>query len=321
MASVSVDLKDDRAVQSEGEYGICHYFLIGLSYLLSVVFFPVALCTNIKIVQEYERAVIFRLGRLLPGGAKGPGLFFILPCIDTYRQVDLRVISFQVPPQEILTKDSVTVDVDAVVYYRIRDATASIINVENCSISTQLLAQTTLRNILGTKTLAELLADREHIADLLEKCLLEATTHWGVSVERVEIKDVRIPKSLQRALAAEAEAQREAKAKVIAAQGEQEASKALREAAVMLSENPAAIQLRYLQTLSTISAEHNSTVIFPFPIDLMSTFMNMMQPKDSQQHSHHQQSHQSKNIESPPPTYPTTTYQPLLDHPHSSSRQ
>jgi erythrocyte band 7 integral membrane protein len=306
MASVSVDLKDDRTITNSEDYGVCHYFLIGISYLLSIVFFPVALCTNIKIVQEYERAVIFRLGRLLPGGAKGPGLFFILPCIDTYRQVDLRVISFQVPPQEILTKDSVTVEVDAVVYYRIRDATASIINVENCSTSTQLLAQTTLRNILGTKTLAELLADREHISDLLEKCLLEATTHWGVSVERVEIKDVRIPKSLQRALAAEAEAQREARAKVIAAQGEQEASKALREAASTLSENPAAIQLRYLQTLSTISAEHNSTVIFPFPIDLMSSFMNNMQPQRQQQ---------PKDSNSPPPNYPQP-YQPLLDHPH-----
>uniref|UniRef100_A0AC34GVM9 Band 7 domain-containing protein n=1 Tax=Panagrolaimus sp. ES5 TaxID=591445 RepID=A0AC34GVM9_9BILA len=299
MSSVSVDIKDDRAVTHADEYGICHYFLIGLSYLLSIIFFPVALCTNIKIVQEYERAVIFRLGRLLPGGARGPGLFFILPCIDTYRQVDLRVI---------LTMDSVTVEVDAVVYYRIRDATASITNVENVAVSTQLLAQTTLRNILGTKTLAQLLADREHISDLLEKCLLEATTSWGVCVERVEIKDVRIPKSLQRALAAEAEAQREAKAKVIAANGEFEASKALREAAVALSDNPAAIQLRYLQTLSTISAEHNSTVIFPFPIDLMSSFMSMMQ-----------RNHPEQKIESPPeyPHSSSSNYQaPLLNQPH-----
>jgi erythrocyte band 7 integral membrane protein len=312
-SSVSVDLKDDRAVKSEDEYGCCHYFLIGLSYLLSIIFFPVALCTNIKIVQEYERAVIFRLGRLLPGGARGPGLFFILPCIDTYRQVDLRVVSFQVPPQEILTKDSVTVEVDAVVYYRIRDATASITNVENVAISTQLLAQTTLRNILGTKTLAQLLADREHISDLLEKCLLEATTSWGVCVERVEIKDVRIPKSLQRALAAEAEAQREAKAKVIAAQGEFEASKSLREAAATLSDNPAAIQLRYLQTLNTISAEHNSTVIFPFPIDLMSSFMSMMQRQNNPNSS------DQPKIESPP-SYPHASSsnfhpQPLLNQP------
>ncbi|KAE9546304.1 hypothetical protein FO519_010484, partial [Halicephalobus sp. NKZ332] len=149
-----IKARDDRDANTGEDFGFCSYLLIGLSYFLTVLLFPIALLTNIKIVQEYERAVIFRLGRILPGGSKGPGLFFILPCIDTYRKVDLRVISFQVPPQEILTKDSVAVVVDAVVYYRIKNACMAVNNVENYESSTQLLAQTTLRNILGIKTLA-----------------------------------------------------------------------------------------------------------------------------------------------------------------------
>jgi len=225
-------------------------------------------------VQEYERAVIFRLGRLLPGGARGPGIFFIIPCIDTYRKVDLRVVSFDVPPQEILSKDSVTVAVDAVVYFRISNATVSVTNVEDAARSTKLLAQTTLRNILGTKTLAEMLSDREAISHQMQSTLDEATDPWGVKVERVEVKDVRLPVQLQRAMAAEAEAAREARAKVIAAEGEQKASRALKEAAEVIAESPAAIQLRYLQTLNTISAEKNSTIIFPLPIDLISSFLN-----------------------------------------------
>ncbi|KIH68818.1 SPFH/Band 7/PHB domain protein [Ancylostoma duodenale] len=183
------------------------------------------------VVQEYERAVIFRLGRLMPGGAKGPGIFFVLPCIDSYKKIDLRVVSFDVPPQEILSKDSVTVAVDAVVYFRISNATISVTNVEDASRSTKLLAQTTLRNILGTRTLAEMLSDREAISHQMQCTLDEATDPWGVKVERVEVKDVRLPLQLQRAMAAEAEATREAGAKVIAAEGEQKASQALREAA------------------------------------------------------------------------------------------
>ncbi|PIO67925.1 SPFH/Band 7/PHB domain protein [Teladorsagia circumcincta] len=187
--------------------------------------------TSMTVVQEYERAVIFRLGRLMPGGAKGPGIFFILPCIDSYKKIDLRVVSFDVPPQEILSKDSVTVAVDAVVYFRISNATISVTNVEDASRSTKLLAQTTLRNILGTRTLAEMLSDREAISHQMQSTLDEATDPWGVKVERVEVKDVRLPLQLQRAMAAEAEATREAGAKVIAAEGEQKASRALREAA------------------------------------------------------------------------------------------
>merc|ERR1712179_826319 len=224
------------------------------------------------VVQEYERAVIFRLGRLKKGKPSGPGLFFIIPCIDNFQRIDLRTVTFDVPPQEILTKDSVTVAVDAVVYYRISDPMVSVLNVENCQQSTQLLAQTTLRNILGMKTLAEVLTDRESMAHYMQSTLDIGTDPWGVKVERVEIKDVRLPHQLQRAMAAEAEAHREARAKVVAAEGEQKASRALKEAADVINQSPAALQLRYLQTLNQISAEKNSTIIFPIPIDMLKGF-------------------------------------------------
>ncbi|XP_071948118.1 band 7 protein AGAP004871-like isoform X2 [Antedon mediterranea] len=254
----------------EGGVGICGWILTALAWLMVICTLPFSLCVCIKVVQEYERAVIFRLGRLLPGGAKGPGIFFILPCIEDYTKVDLRTVSFDVPPQEILTRDSVTVSVDAVVYYRVQNATISIANVENANGSTRLLAQTTLRNVLGTKNLAEILSDRDNISTFMQSSLDEATDQWGIKVERVEIKDVRLPVQLQRAMAAEAEAAREARAKVIAAEGEQNASRALKEAADVIAESPAALQLRYLQTLSNISAEKNSTIIFPLPIELVS---------------------------------------------------
>ncbi|KAK3580190.1 hypothetical protein CHS0354_001323 [Potamilus streckersoni] len=257
-----------------GSVGCCGYILWFLSMLLIILTLPFSLCLCIKVVQEYERAVIFRLGRLVSGGAKGPGLFFIIPCIDSYTKVDLRTISFDVPPQEVLSKDSVTVAVDAVVYYRVHNATTSIINVEDANRSTRLLAATTLRNVLGTKNLSEILSERENISHLMQTSLDEATEPWGVKVERVEVKDVRLPVQLQRAMAAEAEAAREARAKVIAAEGEQKASRALKEAADVIAESPAALQLRYLQTLNTISAEKNSTIIFPLPIDLLQSFVS-----------------------------------------------
>ncbi|XGW34926.1 hypothetical protein V3C99_018743, partial [Haemonchus contortus] len=269
--------RSDANIQNE--FGVCGWILTILSYLLIFVTLPISACMCIKVVQEYERAVIFRLGRLMPGGAKGPGIFFIVPCIDTYRKVDLRVLSFEVPPQEILSKDSVTVAVDAVVYFRISNATISVTNVEDAARSTKLLAQTTLRNILGTKTLAEMLSDREAISHQMQTTLDEATEPWGVKVERVEVKDVRLPVQLQRAMAAEAEAAREARAKVIVAEGEQKASRALKEAAEVIAESPSALQLRYLQTLNSISAEKNSTIIFPFPIDLLSAFLQRPAPK------------------------------------------
>ncbi|GFS07955.1 erythrocyte band 7 integral membrane protein [Elysia marginata] len=270
---------DDRgyvfgANESSHESGCCAIILTALSYLLVILFFPISLCATIKVVQEYERAVIFRLGRLLPGGAKGPGIFFVMPCIEEYSKVDLRTVSFDVPPQEVLTRDSVTVSVDAVVYYRISSPTISVANVENAANSTQLLAQTSLRNVLGTQNLSEILSNREHISEQMQNVLDDATDKWGIKVERVEIKDVRLPTQLQRAMAAEAEAARDARAKVIAAEGEQKASMALKEAADIITQSPAAIQLRYLQTLNSISAEKNSTIIFPLPIDMLASFMS-----------------------------------------------
>ncbi|CAF3904133.1 unnamed protein product [Rotaria sordida] len=201
-----------------------------------------------------------RLGRILPGGAKGPGLFFILPCVDMIIKVDLRTVTFDVPPQEILTRDSVTVSVDGVVYFRIFNPVISVTNVENSRVSTQLLAATT-----GTKTLQEILSDRENISHSMQTHLDEGTDPWGVKVERVEIKDVRLPVSMQRSMAAEAEAAREARAKIISAEGEQKASRSLKEAADIINQSPIALQLRYLQTLTSISAEKNSTIVFPIP--------------------------------------------------------
>jgi len=250
----------------------CKYLLYFLSGFLILITFPFSMFICIKVVTEYERAVIFRLGRLLPGGAKGPGLFFIMPCMDEYRKIDLRTVTYNVPPQEVLSRDSVTVAVDAVVYYRIKNPTISVTNVEDVKLSTNLLAQTTLRTVLGTKTLSEILSDRENISHAMQVSLDDATEPWGVQVERVEIKDVRLPQQMQRAMAAEAEATREAKAKVIAAEGEQKASMALKEAADVINQSPAALQLRYLQTLNTIAAEKNSTIIFPLPMDLLSAF-------------------------------------------------
>ncbi|KAH9500784.1 Mechanosensory protein 2 [Bulinus truncatus] len=232
---------DDRdyvfgANNSPQDNGCCAIILTVLAYILVILFFPFSLCATIKVVQEYERAVIFRLGRLLPGGAKGPGIFFVMPCIEEYTKVDLRTVSFDVPPQEVLTRDSVTVSVDAVVYYRISSPTVSVANVENAANSTQLLAQTTLRNVLGTQNLAEILSNREHISEQMQNVLDDATDKWGIKVERVEIKDVRLPTQLQRAMAAEAEAARDARAKVIAAEGEQKASVALKEAADIIED-------------------------------------------------------------------------------------
>lgn len=247
--------------------GVFEVLIYGISIFLIIITFPISWMMIFKIITEYERAVIFRLGRVK--GAKGPGLFFVIPCTDEIKVVDLRVISFDIPPQEILTKDSVTVAVDAVVYYKIFDPVMSVNNVANAAYSTRLLAQTTLRNNLGQYSLSGLLAEREVITQNMEQFLDNATDPWGIKVERVEIKDVRLPKNLQRAMAAEAEAAREAKGKVIAAQGEMDASKSLRDAAEIISSSPGALQLRYLQTLSQISAEKNSTIIFPLPMDLL----------------------------------------------------
>ena len=199
---------------AEDRRSLCEKSLIICSWILVVLLFPFSLILTLKIVQEYERAVIFRLGRLNTASAHGPGMCFLLPCVDTIHLVDIRTVSFDVPPQEVLTRDSVTVAVDAVVYYRVFNPTVSIANVENAQESTHLLAQTSLRNVLGTRLLSELLSDRGSVSNMMRECLDEATGNWGIKVERVEIKDVRLPKMLQRIMAAEAEAAREARAKV-----------------------------------------------------------------------------------------------------------
>ncbi|KTG46888.1 hypothetical protein cypCar_00004109 [Cyprinus carpio] len=239
-----ISLEETALENTDSDIGLCGWILVLFSILLTLLTLPLSIWMCIKIVKEYERAIIFRLGRILRGGAKGPGLFFILPCTDSFINVDMRTITFDIPPQEVLTKDSVTVSVDGVVYYRVQNATLAVANITNADAATRLLAQTTLRNVLGTKNLAEILSDREEIAHSMQSTLDDATDDWGIKVERVEIKDVKLPLQLQRAMAAEAEATREARAK-----------------------------LRYLQTLNTIAAEKNSTIIFPLPIDMMQSFM------------------------------------------------
>ncbi|NXH19123.1 STOM protein, partial [Bucco capensis] len=261
------------ADDSNTDLGLCGWILVITSLFFTIITFPVSIWMCVKIVKEYERAVIFRLGRIIKGGARGPGLFFILPCTDSFIKVDMRTISFDIPPQEILTKDSVTVNVDGVVYYRVQNAILAVANITNADSATRLLAQTTLRNVLGTKNLSQLLSDREEIAHSMQATLDDATDGWGIKVERVEIKDVKLPIQLQRAMAAEAEAAREARAKVIAAEGEMNASRALKEASMVITESPTALQLRYLQTLTTIAAEKNSTIIFPLPINMLQGFV------------------------------------------------
>ena len=249
-------------------------FLAFFSVLFIILTFPISIFLCMQIISEYQRAIVLRLGRVRKGGAVGPGLLWILPCLDSVQVVDLRTVSFDVPPQEILSKDSVTVAVDAVVYYKISDPLASVCNVLNASQSTRLLASTTLRTILGTKTLQEILSDRERTGETILEQLDTVTNRWGIRVERVEIKDVRLPLQLQRAMAAEAEATREARAKVIAAEGERNAAKALKEASIIISDSPSGLQLRYLQTLSTIAAEKNSTIMFPLPLELMGSYIH-----------------------------------------------
>jgi len=262
------NILDDKGESS----GICGVLLYVMSVLLCIITMPFSLLFIFKVVRQYEKVVIFRLGKV-NAMAAGPGLFTFLPCTDRLQIVDMRTFSFDIPPQEILTKDSVTVQVDGVIYYRINNAVMSVCNVDNVNRATRLLSQTTLRNMLGVMTLTEILMDRDVIAHTMQDTLDKATDPWGVKVERVEVKDVRLPLELQRAMAAEAEATREAKAKVIAAEGELNASRALKEAADVISQSPAALQLRYLQTLTSISTEQNSTILFPMPIDMTSAFV------------------------------------------------
>jgi regulator of protease activity HflC (stomatin/prohibitin superfamily) len=221
----------------------------------------------VRVVQEYERGVVFRLGRLV--GAKGPGIFFLLPVIDRMVRVDLRVVTLDVPAQEAITRDNVTVRVNAVVFFRVVRPTDAIVQVEDFRRATWNISQTTLRNVLGQSMLDELLANREQVNLKLQQIIDEQTEPWGVKVTIVEVKDVELPQGMQRAMARQAEAEREKRAKIIHAEGEFSAAQQLAEAAGLMAAQPGAMQLRYLQTLTEISVEKNSTIIFPVPIDVL----------------------------------------------------
>ncbi len=228
----------------------------------------------IKVVQEYERGVIFRLGRLV--GAKGPGLFFIIPIVDRMVKVDLRVVTLDIPSQEAITRDNVTVKVNAVAYFRVVDPSQAIVKVEDFRRATWQIAQTSLRSVLGQSDLDELLARRDEINQQLQVIIDEQTEPWGIKVSIVEVKDVELPDTMKRAMARQAEAEREKRAKIIHAEGELVASQQLTEAAEMIGRQPAAIQLRYLQTLTEIAAEKNSTILFPVPIEFMNAFSSLL---------------------------------------------
>ncbi|MCW5850830.1 MAG: slipin family protein [Anaerolineae bacterium] len=256
--------------------------LTGLATLLVIILiFVVPLVfAAIRIVQEYERGVIFRLGRLV--GAKGPGLFFIIPFLDRMVKVDLRVFTLDLPSQEAITKDNVTVKVNAVVFYQVIDPTRAVVAVEDFRRSIFQIAQTTLRSVLGQSELDDLLAHRDKINQQLQMIIDEATEPWGVKVTVVEVKDVELPQSMQRAMAKQAEAERERRAKVIHAEGENAAAQQLSEAAQTLAAQPGALQLRYLQTLTEIGVEQNSTIIFPVPIDIMQGIAGMLNGRVAQ---------------------------------------
>jgi regulator of protease activity HflC (stomatin/prohibitin superfamily) len=236
-----------------------------------VVVVLILLSMAIKIVSEYERGVIFRLGRLI--GAKGPGLFLIIPFADRMVKVDLRVVTMDVPPQDVITKDNVTVKVNAVVYFRVVDPEASVVKVLDHVRATSQISQTTLRNVLGQSELDEILIQREKLNQMLQRIIDEHTDPWGVKVSTVEIKDVELPETMRRSMAAQAEAERERRAKIIHADGEFQAAARLAEAGAIIAREPTTLQLRYLQTLTEIASERNSTIIFPIPIDLIKMFM------------------------------------------------
>jgi len=237
----------------------------------------ILLTAAIKIVKEYERGVIFRLGRYV--GLRGPGLILLIPFIETMVKIDLRVVTMDVPTQECITMDTVTVKVDAVVYFRVMKPEDAVLNVEQYVRATSLLSQTTLRNVVGQSDLEDLLAHRDRINEKLQGLIDEGTEPWGIKVSMVEVRDVELPESMQRAMAAQAEAERERRAKVVHAQGEFEAAEKLAQAAKVISSQPAALQLRYLQTLGTISTERTNTIVFPLPIDLIKPFLGESTPE------------------------------------------
>jgi regulator of protease activity HflC (stomatin/prohibitin superfamily) len=271
--------------------------LINLGILVAVGLFVVLplLGASVKVVQEYERGVIFRLGRLV--GPRGPGLFFIVPFVDRMVKIDLRVVTMEVPPQEVITRDNVTMRVSAVLYFRVVDPAAAVTRVADYVAASFQIAQTTLRSVLGQSELDELLANREQINAKLQEIIDTQTEPWGIKVTTVEVKDVELPDSMQRAMARQAEAEREKRAKVIHASGEFEAAQTLADAARVIGSEPQTLQLRYLQTLTEIAAERNSTIIFPVPIDLLSAFLELSAASANGR----------RPVDSPPPRQPAPT--------------
>src|SRR5881392_2699981 len=263
--------------------------------VLLLVFFALS---AIRVVQQYERGVIFVLGRLI--GAKGPGLFLVPPFISRMSTVDLRIVTLTVPPQEVITRDNVTIRVTAVLYFYVVDPSAAVVNVMNFIQATTQIGQTTLRNVLGQSELDELLAERNKINRDLQAIIDEHTERWGVKVTAVEIKDVELPATMQRAMAKQAEAEREKRAKVIHAEGELLASTQLAQAAAVISSQPSALQLRYLQTLTEIAVEKNSTIIFPLPIDIIEPMIESMRLSNAA-------AKEKLDGPRPAPTYPVTS--------------
>jgi regulator of protease activity HflC (stomatin/prohibitin superfamily) len=249
-------------------------------YILAIVLIVLFLASAIKILKEYERGVIFRLGRVID--TKGPGLIILIPVVDKMVKVSLRLVAMDVPPQDVITRDNVSVKVNAVIYFRVMDSTKATIEVENYLFATSQLAQTTLRSVCGQVELDELLAERDKINARLQNILDKHTDPWGIKVTTVEVKHIDLPQEMQRAMARQAEAERERRAKVINAEGEYQAATKLADAAGIIHKHPEALQLRYLQTMREISSESNSTTFFPLPIDLLTPFIrNAAQPQET----------------------------------------
>ena len=247
--------------------------IVGIVIAIIVI---ILLAASIRIVQEYERGVIFRLGRFV--GVRGPGFILLIPFIERMVRIDLRVVTMDVPSQECITVDTVTVKVDAVVYFRVMKPEDAVLNVEQYIRATSLLSQTTLRNVVGQSDLEDLLAHRDKINERLQSLIDEGTEPWGIKVSMVEVRDVQLPDTMQRAMAAQAEAERERRAKIVHAEGEAQAAEKLAEAARVIGSQPAAIQLRYLQTLTQISTEKTNTIVFPLPIDLIGPLLGKLNP-------------------------------------------
>jgi regulator of protease activity HflC (stomatin/prohibitin superfamily) len=251
---------------------------IAIGVVVVILFFVlIFLGASVRVLREYERGVIFRLGRLI--AQKGPGLILLVPVIDRMVRVDLRTVTLNIPPQEVITRDNVPARVNAVAYFRVIDPNNAIVEVENFLLATSQIAQTTLRSVLGKADLDQLLAERERLNEDLQKIIDEQTEPWGIKVTTVEIKDVEIPEQMQRAIARQAEAERERRAKIINSEGEYQAAEKLKDAADIISQNPATLQLRYLQTLLEIGGTQNTTVVFPLPIELMDAFRELRQSK------------------------------------------